>query len=92
MLLRTIRRPISLSIKKSVKTVKNIFAFMPVRQTSIPLTREERWWLNLLVVWNVVLVRSPASMVPSNGNIHGADSGFNIDMDNGNPINSGQYG
>ena len=79
--LKTIKKPISLLIRKSATPAKNDSVFTPVRQTSILLMKRERWWSNLLVVWNAVPARSPVSMAPSNGNTPGVDLVYNIDLD-----------
>src|SRR4030042_1930026 len=83
MLLKMTKKLISRLIKKSAISAKNGSVFMPVQQTCTLLTRKERRWWNLLVVWNVAPAKSPASMVPSSGNTLRVDSVFNIDLDDG---------
>jgi len=90
--LKTTKKPISTSTKKSVRTAKNVSVFMPVQQTSILLTRRERWVSNLPVVWNAAPARSLVSTAPSNGNIHGMVSVYNIALDDGKQINLRQCG
>ena len=90
--LRMIKRRISLWIKKSVRTAKNVSVFMPVRQASILLPRRGRWWSNLPAVWNAAPARSLVSTAPSNGNTHGMVSVYNIALDDGKQINLRQCG
>jgi len=79
--LKTIKRAIFSSIKKSAEPARNASVSTPARPISILLTRKERWWSNLPVAWNAEPVRSPVSMALFNGSTLEVVSASNTDVD-----------